>query len=321
MKTILTLLTLTISLHLVAQDNNQIRTDTNKTKDLLQAKDSIITIDTLAVNPDDKSYFKAQMSFTSNYSYYGRTNVNAIPYLAPYLGYFNKNGFFVSTSLYYSLTNQSKIETYMIDIGYDYEVNKKLTLGAFANKTNYNNSSSIVSSSVKGFVGGYIDYDFNYFEITLDSEVLLSKKADLNFTPTLYREFEMLKNKSLKITPTVLANFSSLHYYEDYSNKKIKKNSISQTSTSVETVVNNNRFTLLDYEFSVPVEYRLYNFVFFATPMFAIPIHPVYTTSTYTLHTANGVQIGNPITVDSTEASELNLKNKFFVEVGLYYKF
>ena len=47
------------------------------------SKDTIITND---LNEDDVSYFKAQLGFTSNYSYSGRTNYGSkLPYLAPYM--------------------------------------------------------------------------------------------------------------------------------------------------------------------------------------------------------------------------------------------
>ena len=320
MKRIITLFVFTISIPLLAQINKEPNLDSNKIDKNLQVKDTL-KVDSLVVNKEKKTYFKAQMSYSSNYTYYGRTNATAVPYATPLLGYFNKSGFFITTSLYYSLINQSKVEAVLFDIGYNYEVTDKLTLGAFANKTNYNNSSSIVSSSIKGYIGGYIEYDFNYFDLSLESEALLSKKTDINFTPTIDKEFELLKNKALKITPTFLANFSSLNYFEEFSNRKNKKNPGSQNYTTVETTVNDKKFTLLDYEFSIPVEYKLKNFVFFATPLVAFPVNPVYTTNVLTLHAANGTQIGNPVTIDSTQASELNLKNKFFFEIGFYYKF
>jgi hypothetical protein len=269
-------------------------------------------------NDEDVSYFKTMLSFISNYSYEGRTGAKTLPYLAPYFGYFDKSGFSISSSLYYGFAErQNKIEAIMFDVNYDHEFSNQLSLGAFANKTFYDNANNLMASSIIGYIGTYLDYDFNFVSLNIENSMLLSNKADLAFTPSLYKEITFLKNESLIITPTLLANFSSLNYYEEFNNNKINNN---VTTVDVQTTVDNKKFTLLDYEFVMPIDYKINNLVLFLTPMIAFPMNTIYTTSVFTTYTANGVQIGEPVNKNSTDTAELNLKTKFFIEIGLYYK-
>ena len=85
MKRIITLFVFTISIPLLAQINKEPNLDSNKIDKNLQVKDTL-KVDSLVVNKEKKTYFKAQMSYSSNYTYYGRTNATAVPYATPLLG-------------------------------------------------------------------------------------------------------------------------------------------------------------------------------------------------------------------------------------------
>ena len=274
------------------------------------------------IKNDDSNFFKAQLSYTSNYSYNGRVGTSALPYIAPYIGYFNKNGFNVSSSLYYSIAEtEKKVEALFFDVDYDYDINDKLTIGIYANKSFYADNSIVIASSIKGYAGVYLDYDFDFINLTIENTLLISKKADFSFAPKLYKEINLLPNKSLKIIPTLLADFSSLNYYEDFTNVKGRKKANSlQSSITEEVIVNNKKITFLDYQISLATEYKINNLVLFAIPTLSFPLNPVYTTK-LTKNYFQGVQIGNTLTTNSTEQSELNLKNNFFLEIGAFYKF
>ena len=131
------------------------------------------------------------------------------------------------------------------------------------------------------------------------------------------------KSNSFSLTPSVSANFSTLHFYEGYENRKLSRVAIlfnpMLASSVSKTTVDNNKITLMDYEISIPLNYEHENLGFFINPTVALPQNPIYTTTT----TVNKLPNGTTTTFvnNSTPKSEKTLSNSFFVELGFYIKF
>lgn len=272
-----------------------------------------------------KSYFKFSTSYLSNYVYNGRKDSIATPYITPSIGYFNKKGFDVSFSGYYlNLVNEHRFDFFSFDFNYNHEFTDNFSTGLVASRTFYNKSTSTLSSNIKGNIGANTDYDFGFIELFIEGDFLFSQKTDFALDIELEHEFSLKNGKDeFKITPTFDINFSTLNYYEGYLNKKIGKkivhNNPNIATVNAVTTVDDNRFTLLDYEFSVPMSYQTKQFVFFLTPTYAIPKNTIYTTTVTTTKLTNGIE--NVVTKNSTTESERNLKQNFFIEFGMYYKF
>ncbi len=272
-----------------------------------------------------KSYFKFSTSYLSNYVYNGRKDSIATPYITPSIGYFNKKGFDVSFSGYYlNLVNEHRFDFFSFDFNYNHEFTDNFSTGLVASRTFYNKSTSTLSSNIKGNIGANTDYNFGFIELFIEGDFLFSQKTDFALDIELEHEFSLKNGKDeFKITPTFDINFSTLNYYEGYLNKKIGKkivhNNPNIATVNAVTTVDDNRFTLLDYEFSVPMSYQTKQFVFFLTPTYAIPKNTIYTTTVTTTKLTNGIE--NVVTKNSTTESERNLKQNFFIEFGMYYKF
>ena len=300
-----------LNFNLTAQIKNEVVKDSLKN----EIKDSITK----------KSYFKFSASYLSNYVYNGRKDSIATPYITPSVGYFNKKGFDLSFSGYYlNQANEHRFDFFSLDLNYNHEFTDNFSSGLIASRTFYNKSTSTLSSNIKGNIGANTDYDFGFIELFIEGDLLFSQKTDFALDIELEREFSLKNGKDeFKITPTFDVNFSTLNYYEGYLNKKIGKkilhNNPNIATVNAITTVDDNRFTLLDYEFSVPMSYQTKQFVFFLTPTYAIPKNTIYTTTVTTTKLTSGIE--NVITKNSTTESEGNLKQNFFVEFGLYYKF
>lgn len=272
-----------------------------------------------------QSYFKAAGNYLSNSVYYGRTDSLVTPYLTPSLGYYNKRGFYVTGSLSY-LTNaaESRIDLYSFNAGYDFDLTKKLSGSVYGNKSFYNQSSTAIKSDVKGNLGAYLSYDFDFLQVIGGTDIMFSNKTDIGLNVGLTHTFTFgEENKLFTIIPSVVANMSTLHFYEGYTTRKIGKkvrkeipNLVSSNST---TMVDNNKLTLLDFECSLPLTYDFKKIGFFITPTLAIPQNPIYTTTTTINKFKNGTQTTQ--TKNSTPVSEIHLKNNFFIEFGFYLKF
>ena len=279
-------------------------------------------VDSAASN---KSNFKFSGSYLSNFIYNGRQDSITTPYITPSLGYYDKSGFYIIGSLsYLSSAKEKRVDLYSFDIGYDFSISKKLTGSVYANKSAYNQSSTAIQSDVKGSVGAYFSYDFNFLEFNTTTDITFANKTDIGLNIGLMHTFNFGEQlNSFSLTPSFSTNWSTLHFYEGYTNRKLSRLAISLNpllaSSVSTTTVNNNTITLMDYEISIPLNYEHENLGFFISPTFALPQNPIYTTTTTVNKLLNGTQ--NTIVNNSTPKSEKTLSNSFFVELGLYIKF
>ena len=274
---------------------------------------------------ESESYFKASASYLSNAVYNGRQDSLVTPYITPSLGYYDKTGFYISGYVsYLSNASGNRIDLFALDAGYDFNVNDKLSGSVYAEKSFYNQASTAIQSDIKGSIGGNLSYDLGLLQITGGSDILFAQKADISANIGLAHAFNIGEEGSLfSITPSVITNLSTLHFYEGYTNRKAgkKANQVIPNLQSIEitTTVLNNKFTLLDYELSIPMAYDGKKVGFYITPTYAVPQNPIYTTTTTTIKLRNGTQTSQ--TVDSTPQEEKHLQNNFYVELGCYIKF
>lgn len=274
---------------------------------------------------EKKSYFKASGNYLSNSVYYGRTDSLITPYLTPSIGYYNKSGFYVTGSLsYLASAAESRIDLYSFDAGYDFDLVKNLSGSVYGNKSFFNQSSTAIKSDVKGSLGAYLSYDFDFLQVIGGTDIMFSNKTDIGLNLGLTHTFTFgEENKLFTIIPSIVANMSTLHFYEGYTSrkigKKIRKATQNLVSSNSVTTVDNNKLTLLDYECSLPLTYDFKKIGFFITPTLSIPQNPIYTTTTTVNKFKNGTQ--NTQTKNSTPGSEMHLKNNFFTEFGFYFKF
>lgn len=271
------------------------------------------------------SYFKTSGSYLTNSVYNGRKDSLLTPYITPSFGYYDKSGFYVTGSLsYLSNAAESRIDLYTFDIGYDFNFTDNFNAGVYANKSFYNQASTAIKSDVKGSIGTSLSYDFNFLQLNAGTDIMFANKADIALNIGLAHAFYIGDEGNLfSITPSVIANMSTLHFYEGYTNRKLGKNAKKAIpnllSTASTTTVSNNKFTLMDYELSIPVTYDAKTFGIFFTPTFALPQNPIYTTTTTIYKLRNGTEYSQ--TQNSTPQSEKNLENTFYAELGIYFKF
>ncbi|WP_293872205.1 hypothetical protein [Flavobacterium sp.] len=265
-----------------------------------------------------KSYLKFSTSYLTNYIYNGRRDSITSPYITPLIGYFNKKGLNASFSGYYlNAAKQRRFDFFSLDLNYVHEFNKKFAVSLLANRTFYDKSSTALSSDIRWNFGINVDYDLKFIELFVEGDAVISQKTDFALNLELLKEFSVENNDDeFKIAPAFDINWSTLNYYEGYFNRKNgrKKSTIINSVTTVD----NNRFTLMDYEFSLPMSYETNQFVFFVTPTYVIPKNTITTTTVRTTSLNNSVI--NVVTYNSTTKIERELKQTFFVEFGVYYK-
>lgn len=284
---------------------------------------------------DKKSYFKAGVNYLSNAVYFGRKDSAAVPYLRPSIGYFDKSGFYVNTGLAILVNpNEPKrIDLINIDAGYNFSL-KKLDAGVYVSKFFYSNASFAVGSELKALGGFYASYNLDVISLNAGGNILFSTNTDYSTSLGISHAFESgEENNKLTITPTFLVMAGTQYFNEAYyenrkftftttgnngngstnsnnGNGKGKGHANSSNSGSVTTTTtiktiafyDKNRFAILDYEISLPLNYDSKHWGLYALPVVAIPTNA----ATYAID--NAIQ-------------KENISTTFFVEIGAYVKF
>ena len=286
----------------------------------------------------DHSYFKAGLSYLSNNVYNGRKDSLVVPYLTPSIGYYNKSGFFAKASVSALVSNYAqRIDLIELEAGYRFQIQDQFSGSITASRPFYNTAST----SVKSETLGELDADFSWniaSAVSLNAGagyMATTANADKYINLGLSHEFIFGENEEWSMEPSVVFNFGTRNYYDQYTQNrhlktgKIKKGAKDSTLTdggNIKTVVNTtvttvdaNKLLMLDSELSLSMYYDAGKWSFFATPTYAIPVNPAtYVTTITTDRTfANGSTTHNTRTSNSTET----ISNTFYMELGVSYKF
>ncbi len=276
-----------------------------------------------------KSFFKVNVNYLSDAVYFGRKDSSTVPYLRSSITYNDKSGFYIAAgmALLVSANEPARIDLFNIDAGYDFSINK-LDAGIYASRFFYSNASYAVGSELKGLLGVYLGYNLGPVTLNAGGDLLFSTNTDFSTNLGLSHAFESgEENNKWTIAPTAQVNAGTQYFNEAYyefrkftfptaasnsgsGNGKGKgrghsnsSNSGGGTTTTVKTVTfyDKNKFTILDYEFSLPVNYDAKRWGLYALPTVAVPTN------------AASYAIDNAIQKES-------LSNSFFIEIGAYVK-
>lgn len=271
------------------------------------------------------SYFRLSGNYLSNTVYYGRKDSLPLPYITPAIGYYDKSGFYVVGSLsFLTAKTGGGLDMSAIDMGYEFSITDKFSGTAYGNKSWYKDASNSIKNDIKGNIGALLSYDLGIFQANTGIDFTFANKTDIALNLGLSHLFSFGKeNNQFSWEPSFITYWSTLYSYEGYINRRAGRKPGSAgpnlASITAQTTVQNNKMTLLDYEFSLPFTYETKKLGFIFTPVFVLPKNPIYTTTVITTKLANGSQ--NTQTVNSTPSSEINLITNFYAELEFFIKF
>lgn len=278
-----------------------------------------INIDDFFRLSEKKSYFKIQTSYITNAVYGGRKDSLALPYFTPSLEYNHKSGAYIGASFGLLPNSNFKNDFLSIDAGYSFDTSHRFGGSIFANKLFYSDSSKNVQSNVKFTVGGILTYDATYINLSAIGSFMFGSKTDFSLVLSADHSFYLnndTSNYSLSISPTLATYFGSTGFYQSYKAGKTKRGGVPPNVTI--SVTAPDKFQILSYEFSLPINYDKEKWGCFFTPTYAIAVNPV----NYTIK-ATGPNGGNLIFpnlgIPRTEIESIS--NSFYADFGIYYKF
>jgi hypothetical protein len=266
-----------------------------------------------------KSYFRAGLNYLENNVYFGRKDTVLTPYINASLGYYHKSGLFVSASASYLPSGgQSRVDLVTAEAGYSFTAGK-FQGQATAVKYFFNNQSNNVEADLEGNVSFFGAYDFGFIKPIITPSVNIGNKLDFGMTLGIEHTFYSDNNK-FDITPIFNVNGSTQNYYNSYYRDRKFRKKLIRIFNPQELVVTGEvlkaaQFKILDYEFSLPLNYIFGRVTFNFTPTYVIPVNPAMVTITGTLTTQSGAIITRTKTIPE------KIENSFFWQAGLAYRF
>ncbi|MBX9785304.1 MAG: hypothetical protein K2X48_18625 [Chitinophagaceae bacterium] len=262
--------------------------------------------DSVVVSTSEKeqSYLLTGAGFNNDIVFLGRKSPTKSPYLSLSAGYYHQSGLYITGIVSYLVSSQqNRIDLFTASGGYDY-TKKSFTAGVSATGYVFNNKSYAVKSALTANISAYADYDFDLLELYADGAMYFSSQTDFIFSVAVSHNFYAAHNK-LIISPAFSLYGGTQNYYSNYNNNiKFGKhmNNTGGAGSMGTGMMGNGIFNVQNYEFSVPVKYKVKRFQFIFIPVYAIPVNAATIT-------------GNQNTYKE------DLSNTFFWSIGTYYKF
>lgn len=263
-----------------------------------------------------KSYFQTSLTYLNNNVYLGRKDSVATPYVTPSIGYYHKSGIYMNASAsYLAKAGNGRIDLVAVEIGYGFKAGK-FDGQTSAAKFWYNSASYNVKSELKGSIAFFGSYNFGFIKPTLTPVLNIGNKMDFALTMGLEHTF-YLADDAMDITPTINTNAGTQNYYNSYyrvrrysgKRKKIPANTKVYISGEVQ---NSAQLKMLDYEFTMPLNYTIKKITLNFSPVYVIPVNPAVVVIKKTI-------AGQPPIPPRTATEKLN--NSFFFQAGITYKF
>jgi hypothetical protein len=230
--------------------------------------------DSLPTQPTvKKNVFTASINYQDKLNYFGRTDSLQSSGLFPSLGFELKNGLYAKGNFIF-VQNDAISTTYTgttIEAGYNFKEKKHFSGNIFYTHFLYKDNSQLVQSALKAQTGINATYKNKIINLIGGADVKFSDKADIGTTLGLDHLF-IIKGKN----KTAIAFNPAAYVYagtQQFSNTYIKNNTVggitlpSQQQVT-ESVVN---FSILSYDFSMPVVLVFGKFNAYVSPAYTIP--------------------------------------------------
>lgn len=247
--------------------------------DSLEKDNVVISTDSLETPKPKTSHLEVGMSYQSNDVYLGRKDSSVLPYYIPELTYFHKSGLYATASLnYLKNSTASRVDLVTLEGGYIFSAGSYDGQLSFS-KYFYNSQSTSVTSEISSSIAYQSGLDLGFVKPTFTATLNFGSKADFAGLFGLEHTFYFFSSR-MDITPTFAMAGSTQNYYSDYYKKRrytIKRGSKAGQSAIADisgTVVNASQFKILDYEPTLPINYRIGKCVINFTPTYSVPVNP-----------------------------------------------
>ena len=214
-------------------------------------------------------HFSATLSYGSNSAYFGRTQAKPFPYLATDLTYTTKEGLYASAGLYNLLNTPLLLDETDLTVGWAGNLSKTVDASVSYSRFVFPAGSELVKSSVNNSLDATVGQDWGPFYSRLSAAYLFGKStsfADGFLTLENSRSFEIphvfSADDYFTVEPTVSAAAGTQSFVE-----------ASLTKRHGARARNIRNFSVVDYEFAVPLTYTLGKVAVEAGWRYVVPVN------------------------------------------------
>ena len=249
-------------------------------------------------NESGRSSFKVGANYLSNNVFMGRADTIKTPTLNPSLKFTFSNGIYLLGDVeFIGNRKKSKIDGGTIAAGYDFDIGDNMDGSVSFTKLFFNTNSTQVGSAITGTVSANLNYDIDgIITPTLGADYNFLKKGfgnDIVLNFGISHEFSIAGSDDdalLTLSPALDVNSGTQNFYDAYLTvKKHRLLATSQQAFNAAQKASLSRFTLLDYEFSMPLEFKPGRFIISFNPTYAIAKSEVPTRTGAIAANPNGV--------------------------------
>ncbi len=246
-------------------------------KDSIKAK-----TDTVKKTDHKKDFVKFGVNYVSDNVFMGRADTVRTPTIIPEIKYTFKSGIYISGSFdIIPNRKKNKLDGGDLSLGYDFDITDDLSGGISYSKLFYSSTSTQISSSISSTFNGNLTYDIgDIISPSMDVDYNINKQGvngdvflNLGLSHDFITEGLFATKDILLVSPTVAANSGTQNFYDGYlvyHKLKNAKRDAAETSLLAAYTAQLSEYKVLDYEFSVPVEYKTGSFIFQFTPIYAL---------------------------------------------------
>jgi hypothetical protein len=235
---------------------------------------------------DKKASFKIGVNYLSNNVFMGRADTVRAPTILPEMKYIFKNGIYLAATANYipnRVTN--KLDGGSAVLGYDFDITDDFTGGVSFTKLFYTANSTQIGSAINSTVNANLSYniadvitpivsvDYNFLKQDFGHDIFINAGVSHDFTiDGVFGDKDLLI-----ISPSANLNAGTQNFYDAYfvlKKYKLTKKLLELEQDAESLIIKRedqlSKFKLLDYEFSVPVEYKLGVLILNFTPTYAV---------------------------------------------------
>jgi hypothetical protein len=235
-------------------------------------KDTTVTGDTVRVT--EKTQVCVSITYNSAMNYYGRVDSLRSKGIYPSAGIYLKNGLYANASFVFIQNSLgSQYAATLLEAGYRFNNSKGNWSGSLsADKYYYQANTGLVESAIREVVAGSLSNINKIVNVTVGADVKFSSSIDPGIQLGLDHTIRFSKllgdDDVLVIDPSADVNGGSQHFTQTFFEQK---NFLVFPGGEEMLTSNSQLFSVLDYEFSLPVVYRYRKLTFILDPVYILP--------------------------------------------------
>jgi hypothetical protein len=213
--------------------------------------------------------------YNSNVSYYGQSTNEKMPYVLANATLRAPVGIYISAGSYKLLNYGSGLSETDLGVGYDYDLNEQLAVGASYTHSFFPTNSPLLQASNTNNVNFSASYALPIFKSAFSADYAFGQQNDVFLSWNNSKEITLgnfFSDKNIfYIEPAIEVVAGTRRFYDSYTVTKAKRDKAkgkvplspgnSGSAATSTTVIESSGFNLMSYNFKLPLSFSRANYI------------------------------------------------------------